>query len=350
MFRAFAIFGLLVSTLGQIARADEPVGALRAGIHQRNGTLVQQGLPHPCRLDPARVATHTADVPAGFYWSYLLYTPHEVRTPFLLGVPNNTGFATSDPELLAVDGTCAVAGVVELAERLGTPVLVPLFPRPPLSGEEPNLYLHALTRASLLTRIPEYARVDLQFVAMLDDATRALGSRGINVSHRILLSGFSAAGSFVSRFAMLHPDRVLAVASGSPGGWPIVPVRKDGHSVLPYPVGIADLKSLTGATPATQALKQVAWFFFLGDSDTNDSVPYLDSFPQADENLVFEHFGATLAARWKQAARLYHERGLNAQFKLYRDVAHEVTPQMQADIEAFFVAATQASGSARPID
>jgi predicted esterase len=269
--------------------------------------------------------------------------PRAVHTPFLLAVPNNSGFATSDPELLAADGTCAAAGAADLAERLGTPVLVPLFPRPRVPGEDENLYLHALTRESLLTRVPGYARVDLQLAAMLDDATRALASQGIKVSRRVLLSGFSASGSFVSRFAMLHPDRVLAVASGSPGGWPIVPEARDGRSVLPYPVGTADLKSLIGAAPKVAALRHVAWFFFLGDSDTNDSILYRDSFSRADAELIFNHFGSTLPARWKEAARLYRDRGLNARFKLYPDVAHEVSPEMQADIAAFFVAATHAT-------
>jgi len=334
MFRTFAMVGLFVGAgVGQTASADEPAAA-----YESSDTL--RADMRPCRLDPARVTMHTANLTAGFYWPYLLYTPPENHSPFLLVVPNNTGFATSDPDLLAADGTCAAAGAAELSNRLGTPVLVPLFPRPRIPGDEENLYLHALTRASLVTQVPEYARVDRQLIAMLDDATSALANQGTTVAHRILLDGFSASGSFVSRFAMLHPDRVLAVASGSPGGWPIVPAAKDGGAPLPYPVGIADLKSLTGAAPTLSALRHVAWFFFLGDEDTNDSILYRDSFSRPAASLIFEHFGSTLTARWKEAERLYHDRGLNARFKLYPDVAHEVTPAMQADIEAFFVAAT----------
>jgi hypothetical protein len=85
----------------------------------------------------------------------------------------------------------------------------------------------------------------------------------------------------------------------------------------------------------------VAWFFFLGDSDTNDSVPYHDSFSKADETLVFHHFGSSLAARWKEAERLYRSKGLNAKFKLYPGVAHQVSREMEKDIEAFLIAAVQ---------
>jgi len=292
-----------------------------------------------CRLDPARASMHSARPSAGFHWPYLLYMPHEVRSPFLLAVPNNTGFATIDPELLAADGACAAERTADLADHLGVPVLVPLFPRPPVPGEEENLYLHALTRASLLAQVPEYARVDLQLMAMLDDATSALANQGRKVSRRVLITGFSASGSFASRFAMLHPDRVLAVAAGSPGGWPIVPVSKDGGSVLPYPVGIGDLKSLTGTTPALSSLRRVAWFFFMGDRDTNDSVPHRDSFSKADESLIVERFGSSLVTRWKEAERLYRGNGVEARFKLYPGVAHEVSREMQEDIEAVFVSA-----------
>jgi hypothetical protein len=349
-FRVTASDGrLLASWDGQSGETDLtlvlPVGRNRVdvdGAHADSvfGLLGVKGpVLRTCRLDPVRVSMHSARPSAGFHWPYLLYMPHEVRSPFLLAAPNNTGFATIDPELLAADGACVAERTADLADHLGVPVLVPLFPRPPVPGAEENLYLHALTRASLLTQVPEYAHVDLQFIAMLDDATGALANQGRKVSRRILITGFSASGSFASRFAMLHPDRVLAVAAGSPGGWPIVPVSKDGSSVLPYPVGIGDLKSLTGTTPALSSLRRVAWFFFLGDSDSNDSVPFRDSFSKADESLILQRFGSSLVTRWKEAERLYRGKGVDARFKLYPGVAHEVSREMQEDMEAFFVAA-----------
>jgi pimeloyl-ACP methyl ester carboxylesterase len=348
-FRATAADGrLLASWSGQSGETNLtlvlPGGRIRVevdGSHADSvfGLLGVKGpVLRTCRLDPTRVSTHSAKPSAGFHWPYLLYMPHEFRAPFLLAAPNNTGFVTTDPELLAADGTCTAERAADLADHLGIPVLVPLFPRPSVAGEEESLYLHALTRASLLTQIPEYARVDLQFMAMLDDATSALMNQGRTVSQRILITGFSASGSFASRFAMLHPDRVLAVAAGAPGGWPIAPVAKDRGSALPYPIGIGDLESLIGSTPAMSSLRRVAWFFYLGDRDTNDSVPYRDSFSKADETLIVHRFGSSLVTRWKEAERLYRGNGLDARFKLYPGVAHEVSREMQEDIEAFFVA------------
>jgi pimeloyl-ACP methyl ester carboxylesterase len=315
-----------------------PVGRIRVEVEGSRADSVFGvfGVKGPilrtCEVDLQRVTTHSANVGAGFRWPYLLYLPKHRGGSFLLAAPNNTGFVTSNPGFLAADGMCAIKRNTDLAERLGTPLLVPLFPRP-----SETLYLHALSRASLTTKTPAYARVDLQFAKMLDDAQRVLGVEGTKVSQRVLLTGFSASGSFVSRFAMLHPDRVSAVAAGSPGGWPIVPAARDGDAALPYPVGIADVKSLTGTAPDLSFLRQVAWFFFMGDADTNDSVPHRDSFSKADETLITHHFSATPLARWKDAERLYLANGMNAQFKIYPGASHAVSADMQRDVEAFFV-------------
>jgi len=288
-----------------------------------------------CHLDPDRVSTHEAKEAAGFQWPYLLFAPEIVRAHFLLGVPNNTGFATTDPDLLAANGACTIKEWEGLANRLAMPLLVPLFPRPAIAGEAENLYLHALTRASLMNDRPPYTRVDLQFIAMIDDARHVLADRNIRISQRVLLTGFSASGTFVSRFAMLHPDRVLAIASGSPGGWPIIPKAEDKGVALPYPVGIADLHTVMGHSSNFPALRRVYWYYYMGAEDRNDSVIFRDSFSKDDEKLIFSHFGANLQQRWIAAETAYKSSRLKAHFKLYPAVGHEVSNEMQADIEAF---------------
>jgi hypothetical protein len=51
-------------------------------------------------------------------------------------------------------------------------------------------------------------------------------------------------------------------------------------------------------------VRQVAWFFFLGGEDKNDAVMFRDSFSKEQEEIIFRHFGATPAARWKMAESL----------------------------------------------
>jgi pimeloyl-ACP methyl ester carboxylesterase len=325
-----------------------PTGRNRVEVDVQHATSVVAllGIRGPvlptCRLDPARVATHEANPGAGFQWPYLLFIPEVASAPFLLGAPNNTGFSTTDPQLLAASGECTMEEWATTANRIGTPLLVPLFPRPAIVDESGNLYLHALTRASLLTDRPPYARVDLQFIAMIDDAERVLTSRGIRVSERVLLTGFSASGSFVSRFAMLHPERVLAVASGSPGGWPIIPEVEDKGETLPYPVGVSDLRTVAGRSLNLRALSRVSWFYYLGGQDSNDSVTFRDSFSKTDEHIIFNHFGAELQQRWIAAETAYKRSQLRVQFKLYPAVGHQITDDIRADIEAFLVSATLA--------
>lgn len=292
-----------------------------------------------CPTEAARLTEHHADPSKGFHWPYLLYVPGEVHWPHLLVAPNNTGFATEDAAFLRASGSCDVARSLGMIDRLGVPLLVPLFPRPAVAGEEENLYLHALTRASLTTKIPAFKRVDLQLIAMVEDARAVLAEAGARVTSRVLLTGFSASGSFVNRFALLHPGNALAVASGSPGGWPTVPVADAGGKALSWPVGIADVEALTGKAVDVRALTKVAWLFFLGDQDWNDAVPFRDSFSKSQQALVFRLFGTTPVSRWKKAERLYTVAGLNARFRLYPGVGHTTTREIDGDVEAFFVEA-----------
>ena len=278
-----------------------------------------------CNVDASRVTEHAADPAKGFHWPYLLFAPKVATPTTLLVVPDNTGFHTEDLDLLRASGTCELARQAASADRLGVPILVPLFPR------TAEVYVHALSRDALTTKTPAIARADLQLIAMIDDARAVLGR---NVRARVLMSGFSASGSFTNRFAMLHPDRVLAAAVGSPGGWPIAPATN-----MTYPIGIADVASLTGSKVDLAAVRKVGFFIFLGDADTNDSVPYRDSFTADDETLIMREFGKTPVDRWESSKRLYAAAKLHATFKLYPGVAHELTPEMMSDIEATFAAA-----------
>jgi dienelactone hydrolase len=215
-------------------------------------------------------------------------------------------------------------------------VLVPLFPRPPAPPPENNLYLHALSRASLQVRDAALARVDLQLIAMIDDARAALARAGRKIQPRVLIDGFSAAGMFANRFAVLHPDRTLAASIGSPGGWPIAPVADDHGRPLPYPLGVADVEVLTGRRLDRDGLRKVRFLFQLGDADTNDSVTDRDGYSSAAEAVVMRLFGKTPVARWPAAQRLYEAAHLRARFVLYPGVGHTLTPEMRADIEALF--------------
>jgi predicted esterase len=281
-----------------------------------------------------------ADSSKGFAYPYYLYVPGALReekaktgTHNLLVVPNNTG--TVDDDLgVHEQNVKKKMGQVEMAfGNLNVPVLMPVFPRPKTDWK---IYTHALDRDSLLTDKTEYKRFDLQLAAMIRDARERLAKENIKTDERVLMYGYSAAGMFVNRFAFLHPDLVKAVAVGSPGGWAIAPVEKFGGKTLRYPIGTGDFKSVAGKKLDQKALRKVAFFVFLGDKDENDSLVFSDGYEDEDKNLVFEFFGKTPVERWEISRKLYAENKLQAEFKLYPDTAHKVTPAMIADIQAFF--------------
>ena len=97
--------------------------------------------------------------------------------------------------------------VRDLAQRLGTPVLVPVFPRP---ASQWRIYTHALDRDALEITSGPLRRIDLQLAAMIGHAQEVLTDNGALVKDRVLMYGFSASGNFTNRFAALHPTMVRA--------------------------------------------------------------------------------------------------------------------------------------------
>jgi pimeloyl-ACP methyl ester carboxylesterase len=267
----------------------------------------------------------------GFQWPYYLYLPAQRANPGRILVQfHNMGKSDDDPQVHIRDAYDTSLGRRRLAERLGCPVLVPAFPRP---KTEWRLYTHALDRDTLLTQDPRLQSLDLQVLAMLDDARQRLRERGWETDERVLLFGFSADGMFSNRFTFLHPERVRAAAIGSPGGWPLAPVAQERGVTLRYPIGSADLTEVAGRPLQLDALRKVDFFFFLGDKDTNDSVPYRDGYDEQDQELIDRLFGKTPVERWPQAEKLY--RGLNATFKLYPGVDHVPSEAMDRDVIEF---------------
>ncbi|GEM_PF-737468 len=276
-----------------------------------------------------------------FAWRYLLYVPPGTARRRLLVAPNNTGFTSDDGEVHLERARCAMRQAAAMGDRLGCAVLVPVFPRPASLW---NSYTHALDRDTLMESTPALNRLDLQLIAMIDDARGRLGERGLEIGPRVWLAGFSASGMFANRFTLLHPDRVAAAACGSPGGWPIAPAEEAGGESLPYPIGVADVEALTGTPADLETFKAVPQFLFMGDQDTNDSVVFRDGYEAADEALIFRLFGRTPVQRWPAARRLYGEAGCNARFVLYPGVGHQVTEAMTDAIVEFFLSEGEWAG------
>lgn len=286
-----------------------------------------------------------ADATKGFTYPYYLYIPPEVRddksqgkSHTILVLPNNTGKLDDDFAVHEADVKKRMAMAGAISSVLKTAVLMPVFPRPKTDW---RIYTHALDRDTMLTDKKEYRRLDLQLIAMIDDAIDRLAKDRLKFDRKVLINGFSAQGMFANRFTFLHPDRVKAAAIGSPGGWPIAPVEKYEGKPLRYPIGVADFKKVSGHKLDIDALRKVPLFIFVGDQDDNDSVPFDDSYDQKDRDLINPLLGKTPIERWPTTERLYKQAGLNAEFKLYPGIKHTVSPQMRDDIRAFLLKYSQ---------
>jgi pimeloyl-ACP methyl ester carboxylesterase len=283
-----------------------------------------------------------ADPAKGFYWPYFLLVPPRVDPPgTLLVEPNNTGTWGDDPWTHESAARNLVRWRSSFAIGLGCPLLVPSFPRPmsPAAPEPGGIYIHALDRYSLSDQWAGLERIDLQMVAMIDDALGRLAAMGHVMDTRVFMMGFSASGAFTSRFALLHPDRVKAAAPGSPGGWPLAPIASWQGVPLKYAVGIADLEALTGSPFDLDTFRQVPLYIYVGDVDTNDALDTRGL--TADEKsqvcqLLNCSPNPVLAQRWPLAEAMYDSVGANARFVIYPGVAHTITPQMFTDIADFF--------------
>jgi dienelactone hydrolase len=289
----------------------------------------------------SEIAKIEAQPAKGFAYPYYLYVPKAMRaevknakkTRTILVIPNNSGKTSDDFAVQEADVKRKIGNNAEIADRLGVALLMPVFPRPQTDWQ---IYTHALDRDAMTTGKKEFARFDLQLVAMIDDARAQFSREKLKFDKRVFMIGWSASGMFVNRFTFLHPKGVKAAAVGSPGGWAIAPVAVFREKTLRYPIGINDFKSISGKNFDLKNLRKVPLFMFLGDSDDNDSVIFRDSYEKEDEDLIFELFGKTPVERWDDSKKLYRENKLNAEFRLYPNVKHAITKEMFDDIFAFF--------------
>lgn len=267
-----------------------------------------------------------------FYWPYMTYTSPYARKLLkqgkkltLLVIPNNTG-KPSDTFQTHIGSAKRTAFLGRIFFRKQPVImLVPIFPR---TKTDSHIYSHALDRDTLLTGTKKLYRIDLQLLAMAEDVIAGSQNKS-QIEKKIALYGFSASGMFVNRFTLLHPHRIKAAVIGSPGGWPIAPVRDFNNHPLRYPIGISDFEEITGRPADIFTFSRVPQLFFIGSQDTNDSVPYSDSFDEADKKLIFSLFGETPVSRWKSAESIYRSIHANSKFIKKEGVTHNPVPFMK---------------------
>jgi hypothetical protein len=183
-------------------------------------------------------------------------------------------------------------------------------------------------------------RIDLQLVAMINEAKTKLQNAGYKINDQILMSGYSSSGVFANRFACLHPELVKAYSAGGINGLLMMPFSKWNDEKLEYPIGTADLKKLTGEDFSFDAFTLIHQFLYMGDDDTTDAVQDDDAYNDKERELIYTAFGKTMVPdRWFACQLQYKVATHNVQFRTYSGVGHEVNGDIMRNLVRFYSAA-----------
>ena len=289
----------------------------------------------------------SANPSKGFRFPYLLYIPATARLhpfPYLLVETNNTPDSSQNITDLTKDTSAAIRELTSfslgngVAERLGAPFLIPIFPRP-MKADGADIYTFSLSREAFLIANGPLRRIDLQLAAMIADAKHRLASRGEAMQSKIMMTGFSASAMFASRFVFLHPELVKAAAFGAVNSFFMLPMTEMAGHKLEFPLGIADYQNLTGQQFAVAAYREVHEFVFMGANDNNDAVLAGggDAYSADESSLVFDLFGRhMMPERWQALEQAYGKDNPQVAFHTYNDIGHGLDVRLWDDVSDFF--------------
>jgi prepilin-type processing-associated H-X9-DG protein len=318
---------------GQLSRALHLFKTTAVAFITAAGPAFAEPVPERIQASPS----------SGFHHDYLLVVPTKLENGVPIIVASPTPHTSEDPAEFTEAAERIARNATRFVEPLSAPVLVPVLPRPPVKVAENqhiNLHIPGLSRAAMLEKELKLERMDRQVLAMVEHArARIETERGIRAHPKIICTGFSAAGHFATRMAVLHPERVLAVWAGGISGHPILPAAEHQGRKLTYPVGIADLEQISGRPFNVDAFRKIPMMMIQGGADTNTSLPSepkpSESYTYEQATLVFELFGKTPLERLQKTAKLYEEAGVNLEVKVYPEAAHQITPEIARDMVQF---------------
>lgn len=285
-----------------------------------------------------------ADPAAGFEYPYFLYAPAappEFRGGPVLVETNNTGTSTDDYQRhkdaarRLSEGAWNGGSGRRISDRLFVPFVVPAFPRPrrePVSFERD---IHQLDTETMRLDEGPLERVDLQLLAMVEDARQRLQSMEYPVEEGLLLNGFSASGQFVHRFTVLHPEEVTSVTAGGVNGMPTLPIGAAAGETLNYQLGVADVEELTGDPFDREAYAAVDQFLYLGELDGSDTIPFDDSWSDTQRGKALNIYGQNMQRdRFPYSKSVYQQAGITGTvFRIYRRVGHTPVPVIDDLVE-----------------
>ena len=248
----------------------------------------------------------------------------------------------------------------QLAEENRYILLVPHIPR----RRTPHIYAAAFDRQVFLHSTDAfYQRPDIKVNLMIDQLIDTLRTDGYNIQDRVFVEGFSVGGGFAHRYALLHPERVQAVAAHIGGDFTLPEPTFDGTELV-WPMGVGDFSSLVGREFQRDIYRAIPQFFYIGELDVIQGDPtqidpggsnspiwdYGFDYESARSwiEYVINAYGETDPVQAETIVRYLLTLGYdNITFRVYPGVGHQQTEQMMDDIMMFFDAQRQGTPSAQ---
>ncbi len=292
--------------------------------------------------DHGKLKYFKADPVQGYAYPFYLFVPDDLPrgdSSWLVVEPNNTGFVSDRlrDHRKKARRTAALDYYIGnyVAVKLNAPLLVPVFPR--LESQR-LMYTHSLDRDVMMQKDTPLERIDLQLLAMVEKAGDYLAGKEIDLRDRLFMTGFSASGTFVNRFTLLHPERVAAAAAGGLNGLLALPLEVLDGVPLEYPIGTYDFEELIGKPFNPHDFRQTPQYLFMGAEDTNDAIPYADGYDAPERDKIYTLLGKKMQPdRWDRCAEIYREEGVNAVIRTIPGVGHAHPDSIKDEIVQFFI-------------
>jgi hypothetical protein len=147
--------------------------------------------------------------------------------------------------------------------------------------------------------------------------------------------GFSASGSFANRLLLLHPDRILAAATGGINSFPMLPISNLNGTNLEFPLGIHDIETITKKRFEREIWLKVPQLIFMGALDENDALEFDDAYSEPERQKVYALLAEPMQPRWQAAQAIYLNEKPNVTFVTYGNVGHWTDGQVNSDVVNF---------------
>ena len=280
----------------------------------------------------------------GFNFPYLLKTSKKtVDANYLVVESNNTGSDNSIKGMTskAKKSLSWVLGS-SISKKLKYPMLMPVFPFGTSALMQNKYYFPQLDSDVLKIDKDKYNRIDLQLIAMIDDAReKLLKESNQNINEKVIMVGFSSSSLFSARFTFLHPERVSVAIGGGIGGLLPVPADKINGIEAIYPIGTYDFEKITGKKFDLEEFKKTPQFYYQGTKDKSNPFRrgaedltdeeyeivkklFVDGLPFEDKPVSLK----VSTAMWNNSQKYINQIVDNVKFESPKNLNHKITPKM----------------------